>query len=678
MTLLSLAAHAVRGALLFGAALAVLSLLRGASASARRFVLVTAFVAALLVPLAATVAPAWRVGPAVAGGPAITSAPFAEPLTQGDGGPRAVTPEGEAAGRATGARRAWRGPSPVTTAVALWAVGALIVTARLAAALLAARRVVRAAAPLEDPARLAWVEAIVREAGVRVRVLVSDRVGTPAVAGVFAPVVLMPAAALTWTRTRWRLVLLHELAHVAQRDGVAYVLSQLACAVHWFDPLAWVAARRLHVERELAADDRVLAAGVRASTFAEHLVAVAAGATGDRLPRGAFGMARPSQLATRVRALVVAGRARGAISERGVLAVGVLGGAAVLAIACARPSDPAASGAAAPKAPLAAGAHAAEAPGATRDAALQAMAEEETERLVAEWKPTLATVVVLDPSTGAVLAMTSRATDGGHDVALTRATATGSTVKPLVVAAALDEGVITPDDRFSCDPKEGAYAKRGLHDSVGHGTLDVTQILAVSSNVGTSRIYDALGPARLGRRLSAFHFGERIDVGVPDVPPGDYAALTGGDPWAAMLVGIGEGLKATPMQVAAAYAALANGGVYHRPTLVSRPDAGERVVREQTTRTVVRMLEQVVEGEAATGKRARVEGVPVAGKTGTASEADASGKEARYASFVGIVPSDRPRFVILVGAQVTGRDDATGGSVAAPAFARLAARSLGR
>jgi cell division protein FtsI (penicillin-binding protein 3) len=132
------------------------------------------------------------------------------------------------------------------------------------------------------------------------------------------------------------------------------------------------------------------------------------------------------------------------------------------------------------------------------------------------------------------------------------------------------------------------------------------------------------------------------------------------------------------MQVAAAYAALASGGVYHRPTLVARPGAGERVVREPTARTVVRMLEQAVEGETGTGKRARVAGVRLAGKTGTADLTEPGGKSSLYASFVGIVPSDRPRFVILVGAEVAGRDDATGGALAAPAFARLAARALAR
>jgi cell division protein FtsI (penicillin-binding protein 3) len=313
-----------------------------------------------------------------------------------------------------------------------------------------------------------------------------------------------------------------------------------------------------------------------------------------------------------------------------------------------------------------------------RDPRLQAIAEQETEKLVADWKPSLATVVVLAPSTGSVLAMTGRAGGERAEVATTRALEAASTIKPIVVAAALDEGAITPTQRFSCDHGARAYGAKVLHDVGAYDTLDVTQILAVSSNVGASRIFDTIGPVKLQRRLTAFHLGERLGLGVPNEPTGDISRLASGDAWGSMLVAIGHGMTATPVQMAAAYAALANGGTYHRPTLTGDSNAGERVVREETARTVLTMMEQVVEGENGTGKRAHVDGVRVAGKTGTAEYPDASGKTVHYASFIGAVPSERPRYVILVSAEVPDRDDASGGSVAAPVFARIAGQALSR
>jgi len=141
-------------------------------------------------------------------------------------------------------------------------------------------------------------------------------------------------------------------------------------------------------------------------------------------------------------------------------------------------------------------------------------------------------------------------------------------------------------------------------------------------------------------------------------------------------VAIGEGLEATPIQLAASFAALANGGIYHAPTLVRHADAGERVVREDTARTVMAMLEGVT-GDHGTGKAARVDGVRVAGKTGTAElEADKS-DGAYYASFVGAAPLDHPRYVVLVGAEAP-RDRGTGGQVAAPVFSRVMKRALAR
>src|SRR5437660_454714 len=107
-------------------------------------------------------------------------------------------------------------------------------------------------------------------------VRVSAAIDVPSVTGIFAPVVLLPLAALDWDAERCRVVLLHELAHVARRDCLAQLVASIGCAVAWFDPFAWIVASRMRAERELAADEDVVAAGARASTYAGHLVAIAA------------------------------------------------------------------------------------------------------------------------------------------------------------------------------------------------------------------------------------------------------------------------------------------------------------------------------------------------------------------------------------------------------------------
>src|SRR5262249_53525641 len=112
-----------------------------------------------------------------------------------------------------------------------------------------------------------------QQIGASADVRVSDAIDGPMVTGVLAPVVLMPRAALAWDEARWRAVLLHELAHVKQRDCLAQIVAQIVCAANWFDPLVWWGARRLRLERELAADERVLASGARPVAYAEHLVA---------------------------------------------------------------------------------------------------------------------------------------------------------------------------------------------------------------------------------------------------------------------------------------------------------------------------------------------------------------------------------------------------------------------
>lgn len=313
--------------------------------------------------------------------------------------------------------------------------------------------------------------------------------------------------------------------------------------------------------------------------------------------------------------------------------------------------------------------------GSTIDRRLQQIADEELERLVADWQPAFAAIVVLDPATGEILADAGRAHGAPADVAVSRAYVPGSTFKPVLLAAALEEGVVTPSDQIDCENGTRAYGDLVLRDTGAYGTLTVSEMVAVSTNIGFAKVFDRLGGERLGRWLRRFHFGTA--PAVAGAAAGQFPARIEDRSFEGAAVAIGEGgMTATPLQLAAVYAALANDGVYHAPTLTRRERTpGELLLRPSTARAVVAMLEQAVSGERGNSKLGRVAGVRVAGKTGTADWLP-DGGQGVYASFVGIVPADHPRFVILVGAE-SPRSGGSGGKVAAPAFARVAARSLG-
>jgi beta-lactamase regulating signal transducer with metallopeptidase domain len=693
MTTLSLVLAAARGALVLGAALAAMPLLRRASAATRRLVLVFAFVAVALLPIATAALPPLRVAlPAVeepdARALAAASSPDPVARARASIGGASSSAAAREVSVARSPRVAGSPPPPVAiflTLLALWAVGAAAVLARLGAGLWRARR-------LANAARLVAVERI----GARsIEVRASAAIETPAVTGLFVPVVLLPRDAHTWSDERRHVVLLHELAHVARRDCLASAVVQLACAMHWYNPLAWIAARRLRMERELAADDRVLDAGARASSYAEHLLALATMHADVRaIPSGALAMAERSQVTLRIRALLTAGRSRAPIGRGRIAALGACAVTMVSAIACATP-DRASSPAAPPTAPSALVQRRGGAPldaiaraELTLDPALQAIAEDETDRLIAEWKARAAVVIVLDPQSGSVLALTSRAADATTEIAAQRAYVPGSTMKPFVVAAALEEGAIQPTQRFDCEHGEHAYGSYVLHDASPRGWLDVGGILAVSSNIGMAKIFDELGGAKLAAWTKRFHLDEATPLQLPGVVRGAVPSPIEDKSFRGATIAIGGGLTATPIQVAAAFSAIANGGVYHAPTLVRRADAGERVLREDTARTVMAMLEAVVAGKDGTGKAARVAGVRVAGKTGTANLAPEEPEKAEkpekedgagdyYASFVGAAPLEHPRYVVLVGAEAP-RDHGSGGQVAAPVFSRIVSRALAR
>src|SRR6185436_4650543 len=224
----------------------------------------------------------------------------------------------------------------------VWALVALLVLGRLATGFVRVHGLAREATPVTDPSWIALLDILRRESGVaRPVVLLRARSEiTPLTWGMVRPAILIPAGADAWTAERRRVVLLHELAHIARRDALSVLLSGLACALHWFNPLVWLAARRQRIESEHACDDRVLSAGIRASDYAGHLLAIVRGLRDtSRTGAAALAMARPSQIESRMLAILAPGLRRRP-ARLAIFAVVVVLASGLLPLAAAQPAQP--------------------------------------------------------------------------------------------------------------------------------------------------------------------------------------------------------------------------------------------------------------------------------------------------------------------------------------------------
>jgi cell division protein FtsI (penicillin-binding protein 3) len=319
----------------------------------------------------------------------------------------------------------------------------------------------------------------------------------------------------------------------------------------------------------------------------------------------------------------------------------------------------------------------------TLDNALQANAQSVLLQTVRRWGAKAASAVVLDPRTGEVLALASEPAfdanrfpethrDTQRNRAVTDTYEPGSTLKVVTVAAALSTGLVSPSTQFTLAPSI-RVADRVIHEAHRSGTerMTVAEILSRSSNVGTITLAELLGRTRLETWVERFGFGHRTGIDFPGETSGILPFY-----WSGSTIGtlpIGHGIAVTPVQMAAAYGAVANGGVWLRPRLVSdRPAKRQRVMSRRVANQLMSMLRDVViEG---TGTEAEVEGYQVAGKTGTAAKPDPRGgySTSRYvASFVGVVPASAPRLVVMVTVDEP-RGAIWGGVVAAPAFQQIA------
>jgi cell division protein FtsI (penicillin-binding protein 3) len=339
----------------------------------------------------------------------------------------------------------------------------------------------------------------------------------------------------------------------------------------------------------------------------------------------------------------------------------------------------------------------------TLDAGLQYIAEQALSRAVRETRALAGSVIVLDPETFEVLTLAHVPTfdpnsPGDTPAAVRRNPAIsncyepGSTLKVLLAAAALDTQGVQPEEKIFCEYGHYQVGAHVIHDHHPYGALTFTEVLQHSSNIGAAKIGERIGKKTYHKYLRDFGLGQKTGIDLPMESPGILASV---DDWARInlvTASFGQGIAVSPVQLASAFAALANGGNLLKPYIVkevfdaegkavkvNNPTHVRQVVKPETAQLLVQLLEKVVEKEG-TGWRARIEGVRVAGKTGTSQKINGAGgysAHGRIASFIGIVPADQPRFVILVAIDEP-KTAVYGGAVAAPVFQAIAQQALTR
>ena len=337
----------------------------------------------------------------------------------------------------------------------------------------------------------------------------------------------------------------------------------------------------------------------------------------------------------------------------------------------------------------------------TIDEVLQYITERDLQRAVEQSRAKAGTAIVMDPYTGEILALANQPTydpnsyrtvnaAARRDRAITDTFEPGSVFKVILAAGALEEGVVRPGDRFFGE--NGAIEVSGvtIRDHEKYGWLTVRDILAQSSNVGAIKIGQKLGKSLYYHYISSFGFGSLTGLDLPGETPGLMRRPKSWSPLSLPILSLGQEISVTSVQIATAFAAIANGGNLVRPHVVHALTAQDgslsheidpvvirRVISPETARTLLDMLRAVV--EEGTGKGASIEEYTVAGKTGTAQKLDpATGRYSHQkivASFVGAVPAESPRLVILVLIDEP-ETQRWGGSIAAPTFREIAGDAL--
>ncbi|MCD6224065.1 MAG: penicillin-binding protein 2 [Deltaproteobacteria bacterium] len=337
----------------------------------------------------------------------------------------------------------------------------------------------------------------------------------------------------------------------------------------------------------------------------------------------------------------------------------------------------------------------------TIDRRIQYITEKALEEAVNEFKAGSGIAIVMVPQTGAILSLAHfpffnpnafNKFDRGkwRNRAITDSFEPGSTMKIFSVAAAIESGKCTPRSIFFCENGTYGIGKNIIHDTHPHGWLSLQHIIKYSSNIGAVKVGEMIGPEVLYNSLRQFGFRENTGI---DCPGETRGSLLDYKRWAkidAGAISFGQGISASSIQLISAASAIANNGILMKPYLVQavtdyngrlikniKPQEKRRVISPETAQTVIKMLKSVV-SEKGTGINAAINGYSVCGKTGTAQKIDDTGKYAKgkyTASFIGFIPAEKPKAVILVIIDEP-HDNHYGGIVAAPVFRKIALKTL--
>lgn len=328
----------------------------------------------------------------------------------------------------------------------------------------------------------------------------------------------------------------------------------------------------------------------------------------------------------------------------------------------------------------------------TIDETIQYIAERELGKVFEKYHAKAASIIVMDPHTGAILALANRPgfdlnaySRTGNEQIRNRAICDlfepGSVFKIVTAAAALEEKKVTEEDRFFCENGSYRVANHTLHDHRPHGWLTFREVIEQSSNIGTVKTAQILGPELLYKYVKLFGFGSKLGIDLP----GEISGMVK-EPraWSKTTIGaipMGQEVGVTVLQLASAISVIANGGQLMRPYVVQevRDKYGEtikkvppvmirKVISLETANRVKKILGGVIED--GTGKMAKIPGSSAAGKTGTAQKLEPNGSYSHnkfIASFIGFAPLEEPLVAIVVVVDEP-RPYYFGGVVAAPVF----------
>jgi cell division protein FtsI (penicillin-binding protein 3) len=337
----------------------------------------------------------------------------------------------------------------------------------------------------------------------------------------------------------------------------------------------------------------------------------------------------------------------------------------------------------------------------TIDRRIQRIAEAALDQVMERSAPESASAVIIEPNTGAILALAQRPTHNPNDTrdinpaalrnrAVADVFEPGSVFKPFIAAAAIEEGLVSKTSPINCENGRFRIGRTTISDEHPEKIISVSEVIKYSSNIGATKLAFSLGAESTLAYLKDFGFSRSTELGLAGEAKGFMREADTIKPIELATTSYGHGVNATATQLAAAVAALGNGGVRMQPHLISEiqdssgvpirifePSVDRRVISKQTAADTIEMMVSVTE-QGGTGTKAAIDGYAVAGKTGTAWKHVDGGysRTERIGSFIGVVPADDPRLAMAIVVDNPTKGSRFGGSTAGPPFSMIGERAL--